>query len=320
MRLILLCLLSVILLTNCERVTESEDFIRGVFRNAFRKGHDDIHDCITDGTVLKEYLDIQLQMFTQGLEERTTDLIKEGLFGFAGVFQEIPQEISNCSLKFNSSLLIEESALRFAIAEPGGIDHDIYWYGIPIKAELSAVVEEFKNENYETVGEKLGDIMRKVFIKNPVLKNIEKFTMFNEALFKSAFDINLDFTDCDENIQLERVKIEYMFRSLFHPSSIKGWFIDLIKLGLALRQFPDDFGFHCGYTVRIYYSGLSLLKPYAKNPFLMVSSLLGAFFESPKFLYERFETVTKLLFTFPWNYDALGREIGEIIEVMLRHV
>ena len=142
--IVLVCLLSFALFVQCQRETEAQDPIKGMFRGGFAKGFEEMNKYLKEGRLVKDLVDKPAQMIQKKLEGKGGIVfntpqplaIEEELTAIAEAFENEEYLVAGEKLKGVMEIFSKDSYIVHIIEEYAMFAEALYKSGFDLKLDV----------------------------------------------------------------------------------------------------------------------------------------------------------------------------------------
>ncbi|CAI2374952.1 unnamed protein product [Moneuplotes crassus] len=312
-------LLTLVAFSSADRVTNAEDFMRGLVRGSLGAVGEDIVGCIQDGEQALVNLFHVAEDFEKALVHGNKAAFKEGLALIGDVIQALPHEVQECksaaaAVKTLEKLIVEFTNPTALVVDVG---KKLIWHSRSIYKDIRKTTDDLKTHDYEDAGYEIGDIIKILFLNSKVSNPIQDTTTLLTSFYKAAFKLDLNMTTCEGSLEKSADEIAEGIQAVIDHKSIDSIVMGFYKAYLGAKDLYD--GAHeCEGAWTVMQQGFTKLAPFREHPLNILIAGPSAYKSHPIAMTKDLNTLRKALSSTPINFDKLGFSTGDIIKYVLQ--
>ena len=288
--------------TQANRVTDAEDFLRGLAKGSLGAVGDDIVGCIQDGEeILFDVINVA-QNFEKAVVHGNKAAFEEGLERIGSIVTLMPKEVKECKNAAGAVVALEKIIVEFTNPTALIVDvgKKIVWHGRSIFKDVKKTVADLKANDYEDAGKNIGDLIKILFLnslKNPLDDTTDLLTSF----YSAAFKLNLDLATCEGELQESVDEIADGIHKVLNFTSIDSVVQGFLKAYTGakdLYQGAQD----CETAWPVLKEGVQRLAPFAEHPLNILTAAPSAYASHPIKMTTDLNTLRKALTSHPVNF------------------
>jgi hypothetical protein len=244
-------------------VIDAEDFLEGFFKGALEDDSVEINDCITDATEVIE----ELEVIINDIKSGATSDIEKLFLDFIDLITDSVQSVAQCEkapAEIDIMLGWAETMKDLKTMEHKLFDAFLY-YPDRIKEDMKDMIDSFEDHTYSTSGFCMGDFLHVLFIDVQGLGEdyFDDASQFLTAFYSKAFNLQLDLSTCEADVQAEWALIEEIAEDFEHldVAHIKDAVKALLEIMPTFIKAFDE----CEQDWPVIQQGLVALEPFVSD-------------------------------------------------------
>ncbi|CAI2375392.1 unnamed protein product [Moneuplotes crassus] len=312
-------LLVLVTFTSANRVTDAEDFLRGLVRGSLGSVGEDIVGCIKDGEQTLINLFHVAEDFEKAALHGNKAAFKEALGLIGDIVKILPHEVQECKSGASAVKSLEKIIVEFVNPTALVVDvgKKIIWHARSIYKDVKQTTTDLKAHDYEDAGYRIGDLIKILFLNSKLGTPFDDASSLLESFYMSAFKLDLDLSSCesllDGSVEDVFAGIKEMVEHETYDSTIMGF----IKFYLASRELYIN-AHSCTSAWDTLKEGGNQLAPFVQHPTDIIDAAQAAAKSNPITVAKDLATLKKGLDSDPTDYAKVGSSTGDLVRLVLK--